>query len=659
MSNKGKHVTHILLAEFDIDKGASLTYQYPEETGTDEHLLAELMLPDGAHLRAEDWTVFFLNQTIPDPEKIQTDEKQKKNKPQLLYVLNLVRTKHDTSVRRGAMVKAMAICTKHQFLHIYKPVLLLALEKYFQDSSRETLAALYESVNSMDVSNMPHLSATERAILRASENKDMFEEKFLPFENNQGENGAKGSGNADKSSTEAADEERLAKLKRGTYINLSSRELMSNLNSKNKDRHFFETSVVYNEIKLPIRVPLTVMPEEVGDFSLIKLIATFQNSSLVSNHQYHSHLDTSGSQTHPLILLLNALLTQKRIIFLGQGRPSGEVANYVLAACAMGSGGGGVLRGFTERAFPYTNLTQVDELLKVPGFIAGVTNRIFEDHSSWWDVLYNIETGKITVSKDIAMPTDEDDADDRSEDIKSPSSGKGESGKDKWDNSDNEFINEVIHNINHHYGEMAIRAKFQEYVQRFVRLAAVYEAEVIGSTTIGMAQAIDSKYASLGTGLAFPDETCKQREMAANINRIKGWRKSISYKYYEQDFKDYLKNRCIKAFDVYHQVAKLKTLKNMPEEDVETLYKAFVDNIVTDDQIIENQGGLFPVGLGLFYPRESVRAYTVELFKRISAHTTGVKFVQSLNYFQKFAFERQLASLSDTSDANSRATEQQ
>jgi len=100
-------------------------------------------------------------------------------------------------------------------------------------------------------------------------------------------------------------------------------------------------------------------------FSLIKLIATFQNSSLVSNHQYHPHLDTSGSQTHPLILLLNALLTQKRIIFLGQGRPSGEVANYVLAACAMGSGGGGVLRGFSERAFPYTNLTQVDELLKV------------------------------------------------------------------------------------------------------------------------------------------------------------------------------------------------------------------------------------------------------------------------------------------------------
>jgi hypothetical protein len=31
-----KHVEYILLAEFDIDKGASLKHQHPTETGTDE-----------------------------------------------------------------------------------------------------------------------------------------------------------------------------------------------------------------------------------------------------------------------------------------------------------------------------------------------------------------------------------------------------------------------------------------------------------------------------------------------------------------------------------------------------------------------------------------------------------------------------------------------
>jgi len=37
-----------------------------------------------------------------------------------LYVLNLVRTKHIAGAKRGARTKAMAICTQHQFLHVYK-----------------------------------------------------------------------------------------------------------------------------------------------------------------------------------------------------------------------------------------------------------------------------------------------------------------------------------------------------------------------------------------------------------------------------------------------------------------------------------------------------------------------------------------------------------
>jgi hypothetical protein len=65
-------------------------------------LLAELMLPDGAHLRTEDWTVFFLNQTIPDPDKISTDDYN--SDTPLLYALNLVRTKHDKEARRYGII---------------------------------------------------------------------------------------------------------------------------------------------------------------------------------------------------------------------------------------------------------------------------------------------------------------------------------------------------------------------------------------------------------------------------------------------------------------------------------------------------------------------------------------------------------------------------
>jgi len=79
------------------------------------------MLPDGAHDRTEDWTVFYLNQ-IPaltvDPQLLSTTpeglEAIAKGKQReetttmkdggagggLIYVMSLVRTKKDATVRR-------------------------------------------------------------------------------------------------------------------------------------------------------------------------------------------------------------------------------------------------------------------------------------------------------------------------------------------------------------------------------------------------------------------------------------------------------------------------------------------------------------------------------------------------------------------------------
>jgi len=33
------HINHILVAEFDIDKGSQLTHQYPEKTGIEEQYI--------------------------------------------------------------------------------------------------------------------------------------------------------------------------------------------------------------------------------------------------------------------------------------------------------------------------------------------------------------------------------------------------------------------------------------------------------------------------------------------------------------------------------------------------------------------------------------------------------------------------------------------
>lgn len=182
---------------------------------------------------------------------------------------------------RGANVKAMAICTRHSFLHIYKPILLLALEEYFKQPTTETLAGLFTAVNDMDLSAMPKLSVFERQILAASDNKDMFCEKFeemaeriapsvtsptVQMRSPSSLGGAAGEGDADRRGAGA------------TYINLGragGNMVMNGKISLNRDTHEFETKVVYNSIPVPIRVPVAVMPETVGDVLILPLRRSF------------------------------------------------------------------------------------------------------------------------------------------------------------------------------------------------------------------------------------------------------------------------------------------------------------------------------------------------------------------------------------------------
>ena len=137
-----KHVEYILVASFDIDQGSIMEHQYPGPIGGDENMLAELMLPDQAHMRAQDWTIFFLHKDNVEDEELRKErvEKRKAERqerrqrkeseegnndlaaededdsdedaelededlrsaagPPLGYVLNLVVTKQDSTARR-------------------------------------------------------------------------------------------------------------------------------------------------------------------------------------------------------------------------------------------------------------------------------------------------------------------------------------------------------------------------------------------------------------------------------------------------------------------------------------------------------------------------------------------------------------------------------
>ena len=116
-----------------------MEHQHPGAISPDENMLAELMLPDQTHVRTQDWTMFFLHKDAGIEEE-ETAEKQARREkrrerkaaneaallngqaqeedlngddtdtedeedgregPPLMYVLNLVNTKQDSTVKRS------------------------------------------------------------------------------------------------------------------------------------------------------------------------------------------------------------------------------------------------------------------------------------------------------------------------------------------------------------------------------------------------------------------------------------------------------------------------------------------------------------------------------------------------------------------------------
>lgn len=487
---------------------------------------------------------------------------------------------------------------------------------------------------------MPRLSTLERHILQSSDTKDLFVEKF-----------------------EQMIQQRMAEESRSNSISSpeSPTKPTPNLTQQGpkyaipRDTHEFESRVVYNQIPIPIKVPTGISPETVGDFSLIKLIQAFSvpHASSPQPFMLHPHLTTNGAYTHPIIVLVNAMLTQKRVIFLGHNRPSGEVAEAVLAACALASGG--ILRGFTRHAFPYTDLTKIDDLLNVPGFIAGVTNPAFANHPEWWDLLCDVPTGRMKISNRIdAAPTTEGLMYFQQQNpAYAPNATGIVSGTPSLSaapdaTGDTAFIDDLLRSIVSRHGEHVIRAKWRDYINKFTRVAAAFEESVYGASAlyIGASEADAGAYGVRGHGYVWSDDAARLRELGANVCRIEGWRNTRSYYAFIQDLATLWERRPIRALDLAHQHDRLRCLK-LSHEDSGAVYLALAACVRSYDEVCqlltvtpESNAGLFYVSLGLFHPDPKVRAATVELLERVAGHVAGRHFWAHLGRFAKLAFAR-------------------
>ncbi|KAF1336478.1 hypothetical protein FI667_g149, partial [Globisporangium splendens] len=290
----GRMAEVVLFAEFDIDKGSTLRASFPREIPHySPEFFADVMLPEGVHNRQEDFTIFFLNRkaatrkyevahgsnnaadaTQDDGNEAsesadsalaegEDEEKDAVKDPlkEFMYCLSIVHTTYDTSARRGAKVKAVAICSPHKFCFAFKDVLSVAAGKLSvvkEDAEAEMiLQELFDVVNAVDTSGVRNLSDMERRLLKRT-------------------------------------------------VSSNGRSVAHGANAKKEmeESLFYRTHAQWHEQHIPLQFKLCSTDDQYDDGLLRKLLLRF------------------GEQT---MILYNAVLTGARVIVLGYNQPAGMV----------------------------------------------------------------------------------------------------------------------------------------------------------------------------------------------------------------------------------------------------------------------------------------------------------------------------------------------
>ena len=515
-----------------------------------------------------------------------------------LFVVNVVKVRHIAGVRRGARVKALAVTSKHPWVHVFKPLLDLALEMYFESPSDQTLVNVFQSLNALDTRHIPVLAHTEKKVLRT-----------------------------------------IIRNAHHHYNppNLVSRPLKysDDLDAKLDILHFpydIEVPLEFCNVSIPLVLPLALYPAEFGDVSFVSFFNMISTAQVVGPlpqtrwkndvpFTWHPHID-NGPSTHPVLLVLYSILTEKRLLFLGHGKPSKTVANCVLT-CAAISSLGYMKDQVVSRCFPYMSLASLDVLLGQHGFIAGVTNPVFESQQGWWDVLYNMENNRITVSPKLIAQINESEVS-----VSAPPSVKlvdGVGSGGTMCSYDAMFIDHLTLGLKRNINEFHLRNVVYRYMEKFM---------------------FDSAYDSGN----LPSQWRNHKE---------GWLKSTSYKSFKKAQSRLTDRTMFPKTNIKGMLDQLQALYQHSTHGTLVSCEALSQIVFTldyvvqaadDDQIVDilalftwSDGSAFPISPALFHERPAIRLSAARIIQRLFLQKLGMQY---LNPFIKFALMRLLQSRS-------------
>ncbi|KAI3406149.1 hypothetical protein KGF56_000991 [Candida oxycetoniae] len=389
-----ENLSYIVTAEFHIDKGPLLVYQYPNEIPGLKNLyfLPELMLPDQIHKRSEDYTLFLLYRNKDGEFQYKFDKDTCQSEPYFLYTI--VSNLQKDEFKRGAQIKSVSIITKLPFFKSFKPLLLICLDLYFENNDFEIIKELYHDINEKDFQ--------------------------ISHQVTSGGGGDGGGGGSPDNEINIVKKILLTSIldlpiHDKIYHDESFRNKILGIGknqSLNKDLFLrkdlsFNSIINFNSMKIPIRVPLLNLPDTIGDYfnptdlnfkpNLINIMNCKLTGTVLNNE-----LTIYGLQTPPIIILINAILTGKKILLLSYENSAGYIIDHLLLILKIVTGGGilsGILTNYN--IFPIIDVSKIDLLEKCDSFIAGTINPFFKNNNKLWELLYDLDSNELIISPNI------------------------------------------------------------------------------------------------------------------------------------------------------------------------------------------------------------------------------------------------------------------
>ena len=332
----------------------------------------------------------------------------------------------------------------------------------------------------------------------------------------------------------------------------------------------FEAIKVSNTEKIDIDLSLTNNEEKIFQGNLIELIMIFREFTMT---------------------IYDGILNDQRIIFVGGPNTScSKLSRLVFSTLGMV---GPLAFGFIKRLHPYRNLYDLD-FLKIKNCIYAVTNPIFKTKTKDWDILCEVETGKIAISAEYEKKSSQINKE-----------------------SDKMFIQEIIYKIEHdHISEFEVEQYFNLYTAHLIKI-------------------VNNEYFNEDEFLN--NEINKQSKRKVNLNESEICKIENEY----QNLRYIISFNGTNFSSIKAHINNLTTRQNIEKEELTIIYND-IENFISGGEfycclfmwLITNMALDFEVILnGIFSKYNEIKKTVKNIYDILCKSKIGMLLMKKVNYF--------------------------